>query len=43
VGGELTYEVNGTTDLCVWLTRDEALGLPLVSLARVGIDHVFLR
>ncbi len=43
VGGELTSEINGSTDLCAWFTRDEALDLPLVGLARLGIDLVFPR
>jgi 8-oxo-dGTP diphosphatase len=39
--GELTNEVDGTTDLCGWFTPQEALHLPLVSLARAGISLAF--
>jgi ADP-ribose pyrophosphatase YjhB (NUDIX family) len=33
VGGELRSEVDGSTDLAQWFTRDEAAALPLVDLA----------
>jgi ADP-ribose pyrophosphatase YjhB (NUDIX family) len=41
LGGELANEADGSTDLCAWLTPTEALGLPLVSLARIGIELAF--
>ena len=39
--GELRFEQNGSTDLCAWHTHKEAQGLPLVSLARRGVEHTF--
>jgi 8-oxo-dGTP diphosphatase len=39
--GELANEVDGTTDLCGWFTPEEALALPLVGLARRGIELAF--
>ena len=33
-GGELRDEVDGSTDTCAWLTRDEAARLHLGELAR---------
>jgi 8-oxo-dGTP diphosphatase len=39
--GELTHELNGSTDRCEWFTRDEAIALPLVRLARLGVDLAF--
>jgi 8-oxo-dGTP diphosphatase len=41
LGGELRNEVGGSTDRCDWLTREEAQGLPLVSLARLGVRLAF--
>ena len=41
VGGEMCCEVDGSTDACGWFTKDEALRLPLVSLARLGIEKAF--
>lgn len=40
VGGELAYEVAGTTDLCAWLAPEEAQKLPLVGLARRGLKLI---
>lgn len=40
-GGELAYEVGGTTDLCAWWTEREARGLPLVDLAETGLALAF--
>ena len=40
-GGELTNEVSGSTDLCAWLTHDEARALPLVDLAEYGLRLAF--
>jgi 8-oxo-dGTP diphosphatase len=41
LGGELTHEIDGSTDLCAWMTPEEALELPLVNLARLGIWLAF--
>jgi 8-oxo-dGTP pyrophosphatase MutT (NUDIX family) len=35
--GEMVHEVGGSTDRCDWLTQAEALAVPLVPLARLGI------
>ncbi len=40
-GGKLTPEANGTTDNCAWFTWDEARCLPLVTLAKLGVDLAF--
>ncbi len=37
VGGELTHEVGGTSDLAAWLTRDEVAAAPKVSLVEAGL------
>ena len=37
LGGQLTNEVDGTTDLCGWWAIDETQNLDLVDLAAVGI------
>jgi 8-oxo-dGTP diphosphatase len=41
VGGEIAYEKDGSTDMCGWFTRQEASALPLVGLARRGIELAF--
>jgi 8-oxo-dGTP pyrophosphatase MutT (NUDIX family) len=41
VGGELTDEVDGTTDRCQWFGRDEIRNVPIVGLARHAIEHVW--
>lgn len=41
LGGELVNEVEGTTDLCAWLTPQEAGELPLVGLAKLGLELTF--
>lgn len=41
VGGDLTNEVSGTTDRCEWFTWQQAKSLPLVTLAKLGIDLAF--
>ncbi len=43
VGGTLTSEIDGTTDLCRWWSREDANALPLVGLARVGLDMAYSR
>ena len=37
IGGELRNEMDGTTDLCAWISAKEAESLHLVPLARLGI------
>ena len=37
ISGELTHEVDGTTDLCEWVPLSGIEKLPLVSLARRGV------
>ena len=39
-GGDLRPEVNGTTDLCQWVSRVDMDQLNLVDLAKVGIKLV---
>ena len=41
VGGEMCCEVEGSTDECGWFTPEKARELPLVSLARLGIERAF--
>ena len=41
VAGELSYEQDGSTDLCAWHSQAEASKLPLVALATYGIGHAF--
>lgn len=41
VGGELRNEVDGSTDLAAWFTRDETGALPLVDLARTAVHMAF--
>ena len=36
--GELTDEVDGSTDLCRWFTPEEAKAIPLVPTARLGLE-----
>ena len=43
VSGNMCCEVEGSTDQCGWFTPDEARELPLVSLARVGIEKAFAK
>jgi ADP-ribose pyrophosphatase YjhB (NUDIX family) len=40
-GGELTVEIDGSSDACAWVRRDELGELPLVELAEVGIGLAF--
>lgn len=40
-GGNLAYELDGSTDICQWFTRDEAEELPLVELAQLGVRLAF--
>jgi hypothetical protein len=39
--GNLTYETDGSTDMCGWFTPEEASALPMVGLARRGIELAF--
>lgn len=41
LAGELRHEIDGSTDRCEWFTRDAALALPLVPLAKLGVDLVW--
>jgi ADP-ribose pyrophosphatase YjhB (NUDIX family) len=41
VAGTLRNEVDGSTDLCRWVPRDELATLPLVDLAETGIGLAF--
>ena len=41
VGGTLTLEKNGSTDLAAWHTREEAARLPMVPLAARGVALAF--
>lgn len=41
LGGELTYEVDGSTDRCQWWSRHELADLAMVDLVRVGLSHVW--
>lgn len=41
VGGALRPEVEGSTDLAGWFTRQDATALPLVELAREGLRLAF--
>lgn len=41
VGGTLTHETDGTTDLAAWHTAEEAAQLPKVPLAVRGIELAF--
>ena len=41
IGGKLTNELDGSTDLCAWWSYKEAKKLPLVDLSEVGLDLVF--
>ena len=43
IGGVLTSELDGSTDTCEWFPREDALNLPLVPLARLGIELAFTR
>jgi 8-oxo-dGTP diphosphatase len=38
VGGELTKEVDGTTDEARWFALDEVAALPQVGLVEIGLD-----
>lgn len=41
IGGILTNELDGSTDLCAWWSYEEAKKLPLVDLTEVGLDLAF--
>ena len=40
-GGELRVEVEGSSDACAWVGRDEVAALPLVDLAELGYRLAF--
>lgn len=39
--GELKFEKNGTTDFCQWVRQDDITSLPLVDLAKKGVNLLF--
>jgi len=41
VGGELTFEKDGTTDMCEWVEQENVERLDLVDLAEVGLALAF--
>jgi len=41
VKGSLTHESDGSTDMCEWFSLADARRLPLVTLARLGIEIAF--
>jgi len=41
IGGELTAELDGTTDLCAWWSRQDLEQIDLVDLAQYGVELVF--
>jgi 8-oxo-dGTP diphosphatase len=41
IGGELRDEVGGSSDTCAWVARADLPGLPLVTLAEVGVRLAF--
>jgi len=41
VGGELTYELDGSTDYCAWWSLEETEELGLVDLTVVGLELAF--
>jgi 8-oxo-dGTP diphosphatase len=41
IRGDLTHESDGSTDRCEWFPLSEARRLPLVTLARLGIEIAF--
>ena len=41
IGGELTAELDGTTDLCDWWSKRDLEQIDLVDLAQYGVDLVF--
>ena len=36
--GKLVFEANGSTDRCEWFSQQESRSLPVVALAKVGLD-----
>ncbi len=43
VGGKLTPEVGGSTDLCAWFTAEELIDLPKVSLVEATLAAMAAR
>ena len=41
IGGTLTNELDGSTDLCAWWSYKEAKRLPLVDISEIGLDLAF--
>ncbi|HEY3162914.1 MAG TPA: NUDIX domain-containing protein [Candidatus Limnocylindrales bacterium] len=42
VGGALRNEVDGSTDLCAWVSRSDLAGMRLVELARYAVGLAFV-
>jgi 8-oxo-dGTP diphosphatase len=42
IGGELRHETDESTDRAAWCTREEAAGLTLVELGRIGVELAFV-
>lgn len=43
IGGALSFEPEGTTDMCAYIHPDVASAMPLVPLARLGLDLAFVQ
>jgi len=41
VKGELSFEQQGTTDLCEWFTELQAKSLPKIALTNLGLKYAF--
>lgn len=41
VEGELSFEQDGTTDLCEWFTESQIESLPIIALTRLGLKWAF--
>lgn len=41
VGGKMTHEADGSTDRCEWFSVAQARSVPLVTLAKVGLEVAF--
>ena len=41
IAGTLTNEIDGSTDLCAWWSHEDAKGLPLVDLVKIGLDIAY--
>jgi len=41
LGGALRYELNGSTDKCDWFTQSQTHTLPMVGVAKTGVQLAF--